>query len=113
MSLDLDLILPECKHCGRDGENVGDFNYTYNVSPVWYKIYPQDKGMVYIEGMTGEESVQKLTYAINQMELRKEELRQHVRGSGKWGTVEGFIKFLCEVRACAEKHPQGIWSAGR
>lgn len=111
MGLDLSLINNYCKHCYRSDE-VGIYSYTYNVSRMWYEIYPDDKHMVPIEGMTGKKASEKLKYALKIMEEKPELFIKHNPENG-WGSYEGFIEFLKKLLLISEANQTGIWSAWR
>jgi hypothetical protein len=113
MSLDLTLTQPRCDFCRNPEEDVGWFNYTYNLAPVWYRVYPKDEGMIQIEGLTGKESLLKLTTARNFITNNKEDLKKYVRGDGRWGNIDNFIEFLNSLIEQAEEFPNAIWSASR
>lgn len=112
MSLDLTYTTDICPHCNR-GEDSFYFNYTYNAAPVWYKVFPDDDGMVMIEGMTGKESLPKINKVITTICDNRQEYEGLVRGGGSWGTLEGFRSFLAQLREVAEQYPTGKWSAYR
>lgn len=101
MSLDLEI-----------GEESEYYNYTYNVSDMWYKIYPEDKGMVQIEGMTGIKASCKIIHAIEILRNNSPLFRK-MEPKNKWGSYEGFLAFLKEVFDACMRHPYAIWRAYR
>lgn len=111
MGLDLYLREEPCETCGHQRE---DFNisYTYNVSPMWYKIYPNDDGMVNIDGMTGEEAYKKLKYAWKYMKEHREEMIK-LEPSNGWGSYSGFLEFIEECMAVSLKNPKLKWESWR
>lgn len=111
MGLDLTLIDEECPHCKRSGE-IASFNYTYNVSRMWYAIYPEDKGMVFIEGMKAFEAQVKLSIAIAALRERKEEMIKLNPPNG-WGDYEGFLAFLNELVSIGISNPNAVWRSWR
>lgn len=111
MSLDLSIDSPPCEQCGR-GEDTLEFNYTYNVSPMWYEIYPEDDGMVFIDGMSGKEAYPKVSKAISEM-LSKEKFMKKLNPENGWGDYEGFLEFLHKVADACIKCPNGIWESYR
>lgn len=111
MSLDLTITADPCIYCGREPESIS-LNYTYNVSPMWYKVFPRDDGMVQIEGMTGKEASLKLRTAIKALEQRSEEMLAIEPANG-WGTFEGFLQFLKKLKLASDNLPVGTWSADR
>ena len=111
MSLDLDLCLYPCKHCGRSSERLG-FNCTYNCSDMWYKIYPQDEKIVPIDGMTGKESYYILKHAVDML-LANPEVFEALNPPNGWGSYKGFFEFISDMLIAAHKHPDAVWEAGR
>lgn len=106
MSLDLGLI---CKVCG-NGES--DFNITYNLSGMWYEVFPGDDGMIKIEGMTGKESAPRLKKVLEEARKDPERFKKHEPENG-WGSYDGFVNFLGELIEAAEKNPSSVWKAWR
>ena len=104
MSLDLSL---ECQHCGSC--LLETFNYTYNASPMWYAIFPEDTYMVQIDGMSGDSAIYVLNVAIKRMEEQENEIR-NVDMSGSYS---GFLEFLRTLLIASEKYPKGVWRAYR
>lgn len=111
MSLDLSIAPNPCKHCGRGDEEL-NFNYTYNVSQMWYKIYPEDEGMVQIDGMTGEEAYPKIRKAIVEM-INLEDRMKALEPENGWGSYEGFLKFLWDISEACTECPNSVWRAWR
>ncbi len=111
MSLDLNISTPPCELC-RNIDEPQDFNYTYNVAQMWYTVFPDDDGMVQIEGMTGKEAEKKISIAIDQM-MSKETVMKAFEPANGWGTYKGFLKFLLDIRSVCVRNPAGIWSADR
>lgn len=93
-----------------------DLNYTYNVSPMWYEAYPQDlepnRGMVYIDGMTGEEAYHKVKFAFVYIIDHYDEMVELEPENG-WGSVEGFLGFLTKVMIECKRNPTGVWESWR
>ena len=111
MSLDLYLRETPCETCGHQHEAL-NFNYTYNVSPMWYKIYPDAKNMVDIDGMTGEEAYKKLSYARKVLESQPKEFMA-LNPSNGWGSYDGFLDFINElIKACMD-NPKLVWDSCR
>lgn len=111
MSLDLFISPDPCKHCGR-GEDRLEFNCTYNLSPMWYAIFPGDDGMVQIDGLTGQEAIHKILTAINEMTDREEEMRELEPENG-WGSYDEFLSFLRNLAEACIKYPNSKWSSWR
>jgi hypothetical protein len=111
MSLDLDLLLDQCKHCGRSSERLS-FNCTYNCGSMWFKIYPDDEKMVPIDEMTGKESYYILKHAVDML-LANPEVFEALNPPNGWGSYKGFFEFISDMLLAAHKHPHGIWEACR
>lgn len=111
MSLDLSIVTDPCKHCNREREKLS-FNYTYNVAPMWYEVYPEDDGMVYIDEMTGEEAYPKIIRAIHRMLAREKDMKKLNPKNG-WGDYDGFLKFLRDLADACTKCPSGVWRSWR
>ncbi len=111
MGLDLYLRETPCETCGQQRE---DFNiaYTYNASHMWYEIYPNDNGMVDIDGMTGEEAYKKLEYACKYMKEHREEMIK-LEPPNEWGSYNGFLGFLEDCMAACLEHPTLKWESWR
>lgn len=111
MSLDLDLPLDPCRHCGRSSERLS-FNCTYNCSDMWFRIFPEDEKMVPIEGLTGGESFPILKHAVDIL-LGNPEVFEALNPPNGWGSYKGFFKFISDMLIAAHKHPDSIWEADR
>lgn len=111
MSLSLCLIKPECPTCHHQDYTESE-NYTYNVSSMWYKIFPDAKKMVDIDGITGAESLPKIQFAINTMINSPDEFKALNPENG-WGSYAGFIAYLGKLIEMASRHPTWIWEAFR
>lgn len=111
MSLDLYLREETCKHCEREGDEFGSWNYTYNVGPMWRLVFPGE-GLVEIDGMTGAESLAKLDKAISAMEMDPATFAALNPENG-WGSFETFLPWLKQLRSAAAENPTAVWSAWR
>lgn len=111
MSLDIWLQKPECPTCFH-ADASESFNYTYNVSKMWYHIYPEDKHMVGIDGMTGAESFDKLLHARHRL-TTETELFDKMNPQNGWGSREGFVAFLNRLIEEASSEPTLIWDSCR
>lgn len=111
MGLDLKLRETSCETCGHEPEGFS-INYTYNVAPMWYFFYPDDEGMVQIDGMTGDEALVKLLEFSKLMTKNKSEMIKLNPPNG-WGSYDGFMEFINEcMKACIDK-PNAIWESWR
>jgi len=111
MSLDLWMESKECLTCGHI-QSTDSLNYTYNVSPMWYSIFPHDKHMVHIDGMTGIESLIKLNHALS--ELMKDRPRFiMLNPENGWGSYDSFLGFIRNLAILSAANPNFIWQASR
>lgn len=90
----------------------GDFNITYNVSPIWYKIFPDDTGMISIEGMTGKEAKKKLTFAHYKLTEYARELTKLEPANG-WGSFNILLNFVEKLIEQCNSYPNNKWIADR
>lgn len=111
MSLDLWLKKPECPTCHHSDETESK-NYTYNVCNMWYEVFPEDDGMVMIDGMTGKHSLTILTYFLGIL-LKNPDRFKVLNPKNGWGCYDTFVKFIKELIELANKHPDWIWEASR
>lgn len=88
---------------------IGDenFNYTYNVSKMWYAAKPE-KGIRSHYGLTGKEAVVPLMEIINYMVLNKESLMQYQPANG-WGSYDGALKFVMALVIASLNNPEEVW----
>lgn len=111
MSLDLTLSTPKCNFCG-NYEVKFEGNYTYNIAPMWYEMFPDDDGILPIEGMTGLKSQPIIKKAINEM-IRKKKFMVTLEPKNGWGSYIGFLDFLNQIYRASLDYPDSIWSADR
>jgi|SRR6185312_6180222 len=111
MSLDLYMEVPPCPTCGQEPEQVY-FNCTYNLAPMWYKIYPDDENFVPIEGLTGRQAEAKIMDALILLEDYKE-VFEKLNPINRWGSYDQFVAFLTQVHQACVKYPEVIWHADR
>jgi len=111
MSLDLSIGSTPCPCCGHQTDKLS-FNYTYNVSPMWYKIYPDSKHMVEIEGLTGKQACVTLCVALTELDLYPEEFIALNPENG-WGSYEGFKEFISDLMKASISNPTLVWEACR
>ena len=88
------------------------FNYTYNVAEMWYKVFPDDKGMVYIDGMTGDRAFEKINKAFNYLIKNRKDMLKLEPGNG-WGSHQGFLYFLMDLMIACMRYPNSVWSSCR
>lgn len=91
------------------GMDIGDesFNYTYNVSKMWYSALP-DKGIRSHYGMTGGEAITPLLHIYTYMVQNKKDLMQYEPSNG-WGSYEGALTFVHKLIQASLMNPDKIW----
>lgn len=111
MSLSLWLESVPCSAC-QHSQQTEELNYTYNVSPMWYRIFPDDKQMVDIDGMSGEQSQTKLIHALGEL-VGNPLTFIELNPKNGWGDHKGFIDYLYKLIKLAMEHPDYIWQSSR
>lgn len=77
-------------------------NITYNYSKFYYETIDKEKGIRFIYGKTGAESIPILEKAIDQLSDDVDE--------DYWKATEGNAKrALCGLLALAKLRPDGVW----
>ena len=84
-----------------------DFNYTYNVSKMWYACYP-NKGIREHYGHTGRQALPTLRKLRNYMEENQETLIEFEPENG-WGSYRGALQFVNELIEASLDYPNAIW----
>lgn len=84
---------------------IYDSNITYNLADIYYKCI--DGGFKTLNEMTCKEALPILNKAIENMIENEKEYRK-LEPSNGWGTYEGLLKELRELRTCCEENPDGI-----
>ena len=87
--------------------NEEDFNYTYNVSKMWYACFPE-KGIREHYGLTGEQAVPVLRQLRDYMEDNYEVLTKWNPENG-WGSYDGALEFVNKLILASIRNPKGIW----
>lgn len=87
--------------------NDEEFNYTYNVSPMWYASQP-DKGIRTIYGMSGREAAIVINEMMNYMVDHWIEMlaMNPIKG---WGDAEGAYDFLARLSAASMRNVNSVW----
>lgn len=83
------------------------FNYTYNVSKMWYAAMP-DKGIRSHYGMTGAEAITPLLYIYTYMVQNRKDLLQYEPSNG-WGSYEGALTFIHDLIKVSLRNPDELW----
>lgn len=111
MSLHLDIRPQKCPTCSHQEEGIS-FNITYNLSKMWYYVWPEDNYMLLIEGLTGEIVKPLLELTIPKFNEHQTHLKT-LEPSNGWGSWEYFLRILKEMRDACEKYPDWIWECDR
>ena len=77
MSLDLTLS-KTCFHCNHE-KVIYEGNYTYNVSKMWYYMFPEHKQFIPIDDMTGYKAVPIIRKALTLMVKNKDDLISFIK----------------------------------
>lgn len=85
-----------------------DFNYTYNVSNMWYAALPE-KGICTHYGMTGAQAEVPLLLIYNYMVMHRKELEKFNPSNG-WGDYYGALKFVHNLIAASLRNQNEVWS---
>lgn len=113
MGLDLWLQSKICKECGTIKKSESEiFSITYNLSPMWHLIFPNDDGMIDIDGMTGKQSLKKLIHARDQLTDKKDKFISLNPDNG-WGSYESFLICIKKLIKEAEENPKSVWISWR
>ena len=85
---------------------VGEWhNYTYNVSPMFYRAFPGDGGLRGIHGVTGAVAAPLINKAMEYMRDHMDEMRA-LNPSNGWGDADSALKFLAKIHEEAMEHPK-------
>jgi hypothetical protein len=89
--------------------SIGDesFNYTYNVSGMWYDCYT-GKGIREFYGLSGKDAVPVLRNLRNHMEDHEARLRE-MEPDNNWGSFDGALMFVNKLILASIKNPDEIW----
>ena len=87
---------------------VDDFNYTYNVSEMWYAAKPE-KGIRCFYGMKGSDAVKEQRDIRDYMEANFEELKKMEPDNG-WGSYAGALDFINMLIISSLENPDAVWS---
>lgn len=124
MSYDTDIIIPACECCGRDEERIDIGNMTSNVGRMFYAVMPgpyegggrysgngepdpERGGLPGISGLKCSDALPILDAGVESMIAREAEMRA-IEPANKWGTFDGALDYLCDIRRGCRKNPKGI-----
>ena len=100
MSLDIYIIAK------RETE-ILEKNVTYNLAKMYYKCIDKEKGFKRLNGINCKEALPIINNAIRDMLDNADEYRK-LNPSNGWGSYEGLLATLQEMRNCCENNPDGI-----
>jgi hypothetical protein len=80
------------------------FNYTYNCSPMFYDVMPE--GINGLQGLTAQEAIERITDALRKLEADPKKYKAMNPANG-WGSYEGAMMFLQDIRSACMRHPDG------
>ena len=104
-------IQEKCPTCGH--EEVGEsISITYNLSPMWYAMFPNDKTIIPIDGLSGQQAREKLEEAIDIM-IRDEKKLQCLNPSNGFGSFDGFLDSLRKMLDLSKENPSLKWEVWR
>lgn len=92
-----------------DGDELAgyDANYTYNVSPMYYKAFAGDEGIRGLDGCKCELAETILINAIEYMEQNKDEMI-FLNPSNGWGDYWGALALLKKLQNWCISKPHAI-----
>lgn len=85
---------------------IYDTNITYNLADMYYKCIDKEKGFKKLDGMNCKEALLIINNAIQEMLNNADDYRKLNPKNG-WGSYEGLLKALQEMRNCCENNPDG------
>ena len=85
-----------------------DFNYTYNVSPMFYACYPEH-GIRIIDGFIGKRAEFNLNVLREYMIEHAREL-EAMNPTNGWGDYIGALQLVNNLLHASQRHPIKIWS---
>lgn len=94
-----------------------NFNYTSNVSALFYDHFPNGKGLRGIHGMTGRQAAIEIGRAFEAMNNTRYQLYvDHVPGEPRmeqrynakngWGSMAGALMFLGQIAGACARYPR-------
>jgi hypothetical protein len=115
MSLDIDLITPQCDCCGRGGDSVFETNITHNLTTMAraagiYEIVwrPEQCDDVSVAG----DIVDRLSAGIRELDGNQDKYEAYNAENG-WGLYKHFVPFLEQYRDACVKYPTATIEVSR
>ena len=88
---------------------IYEANVTYNLSDMYYKCIDTEYGYRKLDGMKCDEALPILNNAIQDMITNAADYKKFNPANG-WGSYDGLLKQMQQMRDCCEKNPDGIIS---
>jgi hypothetical protein len=111
MSLDIDLLLDPCPHCGRSDGGVFSANITYNLGPMW-RAAGLPFSVEEIEGKRASELVPWLEAGLAEL-VNNSATYKAMNPSNGWGSFEGLVKTVAEMLAAVRQYPDAVVRTSR
>ena len=106
--VDIDIVLISRQKISEGGTHVSggtnecELNVTYNYSPFFYEVFPNDEGLKWLYGKTGKESIPVLEKAVGLLGTE--------RDSDYWKATTGNAGYSLGILLdWAREFPQGKW----
>ena len=106
--VDSDIVLVSRQKISEGGTHVScgtnecELNVTYNYSPLFYEVFPNDEGLKWLYGKTGKESIPVLEQAVERLGTK--------RDSDYWKATMGNAGYSLGILLdWAREFPQGKW----
>jgi len=100
MSLDINITAK------REVE-IYECNITYNLASMYYKCIDKELGLKKLDNMSCKEALPIINTAIIDLLNNADEYRK-LNPSNGWGSYEGLLSKLQEIRNCCENNSDGI-----
>lgn len=88
--------------------NDEEFNYTYNVSPMWYASMPEN-GIREIYGKKGIEAAKIINLMMSYM-VNNWDSMVALNPKNGWGSADGAYDFLARLSAASIRNINDVWS---
>lgn len=113
MGLDIWMNTKKCETCGHQ-EELEDANLycSYNLSPMWFKQFPDDENLIPIDGLTGREAHPILMYRYCNLDSNKDKLIKLNPPNG-WGSYDGLMELLNKLMKLSDENPDLVWETWR
>ena len=86
---------------------IFDRNITYNLAPMYYKCIDKELGFKKLNNMSCKEALPILNSAINDL-IENQEEYEKLNPKNGWGTYDGLLEAIKDMRNCCEDNPDGI-----